>query len=180
MSWEDATKMKMKLFLILKSSYNMKKQLIITLSILALFSTNACKKEKLELEPPSSKVEGISDTWVLKEVTQVDEANPLFPEMEVSEAFIGNQALEMSFESTNFTYSVEEGDSPNYFGTNGTWSFDNNEYPTLVNIVHDGKEEVLQLLRTVRTVDQTFEFQYFRTCENGKRVVSYKMVFERK
>ncbi len=50
MSWEDATKMKMKLFLILKSSYNMKKQLIITLSILALFSTNACKKEKLELE----------------------------------------------------------------------------------------------------------------------------------
>lgn len=180
MSWVGATKIKKKLFLTLTSSNNMKKQSVLSLLILALFSIIACKKEKLELDPPSSKIEGISDTWVLKEVTQVDEANPLFPEMEVSEAFIGNQALEMSFESTNFTYSVEEGDCPNYFGTTGTWSFDDNEFPTLVNIVHDGKEEVLQLLRTVRTVDQTFEFQYVRTCENGKRVVSYKMVFERK
>lgn len=171
MNLEDAIKMR-----------TMKKFIPIALLFaLGVFTLNSCKKERLELEPPSSKLEGINATWKLIEVIQVDEADALFPEMEVSEAFIGEDGLEITFNSNDFSYSVRAGESPNYFGTSGTWAFDDNEFPTLISISHDGKTENLNLLRTVRTVDKTLEFRYYRQCADaGKNVVSYKMVFERK
>lgn len=151
------------------------------LLMMGSISLHSCKKDRLELEAPSSKLEGINATWKLKEVIQVDEADALFPEMEVSEAFIGEDGLEITFNSSDFSYAVNAGESPNYFGTTGTWAFDDNEFPTLISITHDGKTENLNLLRTVRTVDKTLEFRYYRQCaEAGKNVVSYKMVFERK
>jgi len=142
---------------------------------------SSCKKDRPELDPPSSKLEGISSTWEMMEVVQVDIASLAQKKLDVSQAFIGAKAMKMTFNSSDFTYSVVPGFGPNYFGNGGSWKFDDNEYPTMITLTTDNREtKILPLVRTIRTVDVFLNFSYSRTCVNDDApYVAYEFKFIR-
>lgn len=154
----------------------MKKLIIITL--FASFVISGCKQDP-ELEPASSKIEGINDTWLLKEVHQVDPTNKE-EALDISYVFTeAGTPIELTFNSNDFTYAFNQGD-PIYMGTAGSWNFDDNNYPTEIQLNPTSTPQKLTLLRTIRKVDQTLEFQLDRYCADNKITTSYQFKFERK
>jgi len=153
----------------------MKKIMIIVAGLSILGS---CKKDRPELPPPSSKIIGIQDDWILSKVIQVDEITQ--KELDVSSVYKGRDPMKINFKitGTDTLYSVIPGSSANYLGTSGKWKFDDNTYPTKVIITHDGNDSYLPLLRTIREGDPTLEFKYTKVCR-GRNVVSYNYIFSR-
>lgn len=154
----------------------MKKIIILILTIqVALVS---CKKERPELEPAGSNVEGIQDDWTLSKVVQFDEIT--LKELDVSSVYIGSDPMKMNFKiaGNDTTYTVVKGSSINYLGSSGTWSFDDFEFPTKLILKIAGNDNYMPLLRTVRPTSQSLEFKFTKIC-GGKKVVSYKYSFKR-
>jgi len=151
---------------------------IIILILVIQVSLVACKKERPELEPAGSNVEGIQDDWTLAKVVQFDEIT--LKELDVSSVYIGTDPMKINFKinGTDTSYSVIKGSSINYLGSTGTWSFDDNDYPTKLILNIAGNDNYMPLLRTVRPTSQSLEFKFTKIC-SGKKVVSYKYSFKR-
>jgi len=153
------------------------KKLIIFSALFTLL-LGGCK-DKAELEPALSKIEGIHDTWVLKEVLQVDPTNKE-EAFDISYVFTESVTpIELTINSTDFTYTFNQA-NPIYMGTTGTWKFDDDLFPTAIQLNPTSTIQNLTLLRTIRTVDQTLEFQLDRFCADNKITTSYQFKFERK
>ena len=145
---------------------------------LILISFFSCKEDELSIGPPSSKMEGIHDNFRLIEVIQVDELSSNKDEWDVSEVYIGNPVAEIAFDTLSFTYEFNPGSALNYIGTDGSWTFDDNQFPTKIIIDTGGYLMDLPLLRTIRAVDNHLMFQVSRNC-SGNNNISYKYKFER-
>jgi hypothetical protein len=149
-------------------------------------SFSACEQSIPPIGEPFGKLEGINGTWVLNKVTQTDELTlSLNNSIDVSAVFIGNDPTVLTFNSSDFTYTITNGTPPEFLGTSGTWSFENesdpalnNDYPTHLILNSGGNTLSLPLNRTVRIIDNTLEFNLPRTC-NGKLGMSYNYVFAR-
>ena len=103
--------------------------------------------------------------------------------LDISELFI-DKNIEMNINSTDFTYSFNTS-NPLYFGTNGFWSFDNNEAPSKITFgtVGSNNDTTLfncKLIRTIRAIDQSLEFELTRFCESGTPTNVYQFKFLRK
>ena len=140
---------------------------------------SACKPEAIVLGPEPSKLDGINDTFTLVEVTQVDEnARPgSTKSMDVSAAFSSGTAATITFNSAAHTFSYSPGNAPDYIGADGTWQFDNDDYPTKVTLTN-GTVFDLRLLHTIRPQDEFLEVELTRTC-GGDASVSYRYKFQR-
>ncbi|MBI1308065.1 MAG: DUF5004 domain-containing protein [Bacteroidetes bacterium] len=159
----------------------MKMKNLLMLLMLPVLIFTGCKKDRPVLDPPGSKLEGINSSWILVGVDQVDIASLQQKSLDVSEAFIGDIAMQVQFNSSDFTYSVTNGSGPNYFGNSGSWAFDDNEYPTQITLTTStGDVKVCPLLHTIRPVDTYLQFSYARTCSNADApYVSYNFKFAR-
>ncbi len=157
----------------------MKKLLFTAFAAVLIFA--ACEKPLEEIYGPSSKLEGINDDWTLAKVEQYDPKNKDLV-IDVSSVF-ANDNVELNVESENFTFAFNQ-DNPLYMGTNGTWSFDDNEAPSQIDFASvngsDTTHYVCPLLRTVRTTDPTLEFALTRECESGTPTTVYHFTFQRK
>jgi hypothetical protein len=150
-----------------------------TLLLLIGLSLASCKPDKLVLDPPASKLEGINDSFTLSEVIQVDPAvlgsgNSL----DVTAAFTKGAVPVIAFNSTDFTYAYTAGDAPNYLGASGTWALDDNDYPTLISMNDGSRTYTLNLLHTIRPQDLYLEVRYQRSCGSSVAVI-YDFKFAR-
>lgn len=138
-----------------------------------------CKEDIYEFGEPFSKIEGINGSFVLSKVLQVDErTTALDNTFDISEFFIGSEPAKLSFNGSDFSYSLSPGTAPNFLGdTLGSWKFDDNEFPTEITL---GTTDAvtLKLNRTIREIDNTLEFNVTRFC-GGTPGVSYQYVFTR-
>ena len=148
------------------------------LALIAMLAFAGCKKETKEIGDPSSKLQGINDVWVLEKVEQTDPGDAEFV-IDVTPVFTEGGPTELSINSSDFTYSFNT-DDPIFIGTSGSWSFDDNAYPTRIDATYNGTTAPLQLLRTVRTVDQQLSFRLVRTCDGGTKSTIYHFTFKRK
>jgi hypothetical protein len=162
----------------------MKKPFILALIATAL-TFGACEKSRDEIYAPSSKIEGINATWVLAEVHQYDPKDIEKENvLDVSEMFT-DRVIELTVNSQDFTYTFN-GTDPLYIGTSGIWAFDNNEAPSRIHFKNiNSNNDTLKydcgLIRTVRTVDATLEFELTRYCESGTTPTTiYQYKFRRK
>lgn len=149
-----------------------------------------CKPEtESEVGLPFDKVEGISGTWELSQFIQKDLNNPIKEERDLSSFYIqdGVTPLRLSIDGNDRSYSVELSQGKNYFGEGGTWSFDDDTYPTylfLETLVND-EEQSLQfaLGRMVRSFDQELQIELERGCDldtpDALPTVIYRFVFNR-
>lgn len=149
------------------------------LSALLLILVAGCEETTFEFGEPFSKLEGISGEFVLTSVIQADErTTALDNTFDISEFFIGSDPAVLSFNGSDFSYKLSPGSAPNFLGdTIGTWKFDDNEFPTEIQL---GTTDpvLLELNRTIRTIDNTLEFRITRFC-SGEAGVSYNYVFTR-
>jgi hypothetical protein len=149
--------------------------------LLSVFTLQACKNDRLELGEAYSKLEGIHSNWALADVEIIDVASIAQKRLNIGTAFIGATPMQMDFNSEDFTYTVTPGSGPNYFGTGGSWAFDNNDYPTKITLTtNQGETLELPLAHTIRTIDPFLTFTYDRYCGNEEDpYISYEFKFTR-
>lgn len=149
---------------------------------LALLLLASCKPEiKGELGESFSKIEGIAGNWELNVFSQRDENNPIKEVRDLSEFYVipGEQPTRISFNSDDFTYAVIPGAGRNYFGTGGTWRFDDNAAPAYIFL--EGETDTLQLKlgSMPRTYNQFLKLELPRFCTDasGNRTPTVTYIF---
>jgi hypothetical protein len=108
------------------------------LSIAIIISlVSGCKPEpEGELGDPLSKIEGLKGSWEITSFKQQDPNNPVKEERDLSEFYIvdGQTPMKITF-NADATYSVVPGPGKNPFGPEGTWHFDNPDFPTTLTLM---------------------------------------------
>lgn len=150
--------------------------------MLAVLIVAGCgKDEPVPIGEPSSKLEGINDEFVLSQVLFIDNLTPFDDNtLDVSETFIGDEPLTISFNADALSYSVNAGSSLNFFGESGNWNFDNNDFPSYLDFDQGNSSGMLRttLLRTIRTQDDQLQIALGGKCDES--AVSYELYFNRK
>jgi hypothetical protein len=161
-----------------------KKIVIATFALATLLYS--CKPElKGSLGDPADKIEGMEGNWELSSFIQQDPNNPIKEERDLSEFYVidGQTPYNLRF-TTGKTYEVITGPGRNYFGTGGTWAFDNDEFPTTLFLYSPADTLELELGNVVRPTDNTLGMELTSYCEDavtGERTTTavYKFIFNR-
>jgi hypothetical protein len=164
----------------------MKKTYIFIGSLLLALCFTACKETiEGDLGEPFDKVKGLSGTWELARFEQQDLNNPVKETRDLSEFYIDGQVtpLQITFDASTRSYNVAIELGKNYFGNAGSWSFDDDDYPSFL-ILDTGSDTLQYNLGTiVREFDNTLQIDYRRGCEdadgNLTETVVYKFIFNR-
>ncbi len=156
------------------------------IGILASAGLVSCNDDDIPLiGEPFSKSEGLTATpWVIDEVYLVDEGNPAKPERNISTFYTsGTQKLEVKF-NTDGTFQVTPGDGLNFFPSEGTWAFDDNEAPRNIILTSPGNVVTAPLGGPTRINDSQLKINFAkRSCDDDgelKPVLGYRLVFNRK
>ena len=153
-----------------------------------LISVIACKKEIKDIGVPSSKIDGITAHWELTRCSMVDELSLIKETTSMGDFFTVKNANKTKpniiFTYTNNvgSYTVDTSNALiNFFQSPaGKWSFDNNDFPTMVTFIpNSGTEFSLPLGASIRTVDSVLKFRKPVYCGTELKF-SYVLEFERK
>lgn len=158
----------------------------ICFSVFFITCLSGCRKKPPVQPDEPSKIEGISDHWVLEKVQQVDvdvrnpqsEADSL---LDITADFITDTPAELVFSKDGMIYAMLAGRGSSFFNKPaGSWKFDNDIYPEKV-LLNSGNayETAYGLLRSIRPRDPNLVLKYNKYCK-GRRTASYHLWFRRK
>lgn len=145
-----------------------------------------CKKKiEGELGTPTDKVKGLEGSWELIEFVQIDLNNPIQEERDLSEFYIqeGIDPFTINFIAADQSYNVDITVGKNYFGESGTWSYDDNTYPSFIYLDNGMESIEMQLGTMVDQYDNTLNIELKRDCIDGEDItetVIYRFIFNRK
>ncbi len=131
----------------------------------------SCKPElKGELGEPSDKVAAMDGEWEISAFKQRDENNPIKEVRDLSEFYVldGIAPTQVTFSSSDRTYSVVPGPGKNYFGTGGTWRFDDDFAPSEIVLETPTDTFSLALGSMPRTFDPVLSFELPRYCTDAE------------
>lgn len=131
----------------------------------------SCKPElKGELGEPTDKVAAMDGPWEISAFKQRDENNPIKEVRDLSDFYIipGEDPTQLSFNSSDRTYSVVPGAGKNYFGTGGTWRFDDDIAPSELILETATDTFSLALGSMPRTFDPLISFELPRYCVDAE------------
>ena len=159
---------------------------IVALALGTVFA--GCKPETHgELGEAFDKVKGLVGTWELQAFTQQDLNSPVKETRDLSMFYLDGivTPLQLTF-NEDLTYDVAIEMGKNYFGEGGTWSFDDDLYPTYLELMTESARHsqcasrilVYNLGGMVREFDQSFNIEYRREC-NGTPTNIYTFEFNR-
>lgn len=153
---------------------------IVVAVFLCLMVFSACKPETNgDLGEPFDKVEGMIGTWELLSFTQQDLNSPIQESRDLSTFYMDGSItpLQISFNANReYTVAIELG--KNYFGEGGTWGFDDDLYPSYLQLITNADTLEYNLGGMVRTFDQTMRIEYRRNC-NATPTSIYTFEFNR-
>jgi len=157
----------------------MKKLAFLTL---LLASMMACKPEPYEdIGQNYSLTDGINGTWQLNQVEIEDLTLPVPESRVISDFFLQDADLNLSFDAENGTYTVSNPSVPgNIFGSSGQFSFDDPEFPEDITLNHSEGSITLSLTNMVRSIDNDMGLirQRYR-CDGDNPYVNYRFTFNR-
>jgi hypothetical protein len=142
----------------------------------------SCKPEiKGELGEPYDKVAAMEGLWELAAFQQRDENNPIKEVRDMSEFYIipGEVSTQFNFRSDDMTYTVEPGPGRNFFGTEGTWRFDNDDAPSYLILENVNDTMQIQLGSSPRDYTQSMSLELPRYCvdNEGNRTPTVTYIF---
>lgn len=140
-----------------------------------------CRPEiPTELAPPGSKLDGINAEWVMVAAQVVDENTLNGDSISITPYYTDAAAPEIEFNSSTFEYTVTPNGKRNFLGSNGTWAFDDSDFPTMIMLTtNEGEPIELMLTSTIRPQDQRLRFNYAREC-GATAYATYYFEYERK
>lgn len=153
---------------------------VVLTSVIVAIVFNACKPESTgELGDPFDKVSGMTGTWELSSFTQQDLNSPVKETRDLSAFYIDGTVtpLQLTFNADR-TYSIALEMGKNYFGEGGTWGFDDDLYPTYLELFSTTDTLVYNLGGMVREFDQQLAIEYRRDC-GGTATNIYTFEFNR-
>jgi hypothetical protein len=156
------------------------KLMFIIATAIGLFA--GCKPETTgELGEASDKLQGMGGTWELTNFIQQDPNNPVLEERDLSEFYIvsGVEPMRITLDVPMQTYTVTITEGKNFFGTNGTWSLDDNLAPSSITLMNSNDTLELYLGNMVLPTSNNMGLQYHRVCSDGFKNVIYKFNFQR-
>lgn len=157
----------------------MKKLLIGIFTITALA---ACKKEIKEIGTPANKVDGLKASWVLAKCVLIDEKSLTREANDITNFVSANGLAKPNIIFTESNYSVDTTNQVyNIFGvTNGSWTFDDDAYPTKIILTPAVGDIVeLPLGGPTRPTDIYLKIKKVVLCTN-EATFSYNFDFIRK
>ena len=154
--------------------------------VAVLFLTKGCIDDIKPIGEPFDKLEAINGTWKLIEVIQIDEIDDdeASKRLDVSSILIGTDPAEFSIDSGSKSYTIETGTSRLVIASSGSWSFDDDEFPSEIIL---NNMEVLKMQSSIRPFDTELRVLYTRPKGDCLDVnfadlegyISYEYVFER-
>ncbi len=155
------------------------------LLMLTALSLVTCKPEiSGELGTRPERFGAMNGTWSIYSFSQLDLNNPIREERDLSEFYVieGETPLRISFNASDLTYAVTPGPGKNYFGTSGTWGFDNAEFPSYLYLYGDDTLR-FDLGSIIKPTDTEMVLALPRLCDDGAgnvlETVIYNFAFER-
>lgn len=164
----------------------MKRTLYLTL-VIALIAGSGCRPEiGGDLGDGWDHVKGMVGSWQLKEFRQQDLNNPVKAERDLTHMYTadGVSPLELTFGQSPREYSTSIEMGKNFFGDGGSWSFDDDLYPSLLFLDTGVDTLSFDLGKMVREIDNEMELEIQGGCRNDWGIITtetviYKFVFER-
>ena len=160
----------------------MKSAKLMFMIALAIGLFAGCKPEITgELGETSDKLQGMGGTWELTNFIQQDPNNPVLEERDLSEFYLvsGVEPMRIILDVPSMTYTVTITEGKNFFGTNGTWSLDDNLAPSSITLMNSNDTLELFLGNMVLPTSNNMGIQYHRECSDGFKNVIYKFNFQR-
>lgn len=160
----------------------------LTYFIVLIVAFAACEPvEYGELGDPFSKIEGIEGSWKTTEVIQVDETalaqGGLYTEQDLTALFnFSNYTITFNVDADSMpsTFTVITGGAPSFIDTTGTWSFNDNHFPTEVLFSHSDSAGFTSKMRLITPPrDQNPLRMKFQRFSGGKLIISYQYTFEK-
>lgn len=142
---------------------NMRRLVILGVLGLAVW---ACRPEPYqEIGDPYSVISGIEGTWGLDRVEVEDRSFPQWETREFTDFFLDNP-VEIVFVASDNSYSISANslDGLPFTSTNGTYAFDDPEYPSNLYLISaSGDTTSVELGNMVRSVDPLMLFQAMKS-----------------
>jgi hypothetical protein len=156
-------------------------QLLHLLLLVALLTVlGGCKPETDgALGDPFDKVQGMLGTWELSSFIQQDLNSPVKETRDLSSFFIDgiSTPIQLTFnEDRTYAVAIEMG--KNYFGEGGLWGFDDDLYPTFLELYTVNDTLSYNLGGMVREFDENMRIEYRRECGSAATNV-YTFEFNR-
>jgi len=160
---------------------------IVLVAICGAVAISGCRDIRdAELGEPFSKIEGLTLTqWEITSISIVDGADPARSSRDFGDFYLnGDSKLTLDFNDDG-TFMVEVGDGLNFLPSDGTWQFDDPDYPTKIILNAATNPQELQLEAPTRKIDQELKVRfdkYFCVLEEGEPevpVYSYRLIFQR-
>ena len=134
----------------------------------SLFFSGCKPTTEGEIGDTFDKVQGMIGTWELSSFTQQDLNSPVKETRDLSAFFIDGVStpIQLTFQEDR-TYNVAIETGKNYFGEGGTWGFDDDLYPTFLELYALTDTLSYNLGGMVREFDQSMRIEYRRECGNA-------------
>ncbi len=159
----------------------MKKYIISGFICLLAFGCEKPYDKDKEIGPPIYSAENfnsiLNGKWVLSKASQVDELSLTKESIDITDFYSMSPATQkpnITFNTTNQTFvSDTTGVMVSYFGSSGTWSYDDNNYPTKI-ILNSGT--VIPIGSNIQAPGGYLEYQESASC-SGSSVMTFKLQF---
>ncbi|MDP1725209.1 MAG: DUF5004 domain-containing protein [Bacteroidota bacterium] len=155
----------------MKNTY---KLIMLLLFFTTIFSN--CKKELKEIGAVQSKIEGIKGKWELTRIIMVDTLATVPEPIEITDYFQSFAKMPgITFDIGNNTYTSDvTGIAYDFFGSAGTWAFDDPQYPKTLTLTASGKAPVVfGLLASIRPIDANLKIQKYKYCDSAMTDFKY-------
>lgn len=153
----------------------------ITAVVVLLVAIAACKPEIKPIGQAYKAGEGMPGTWELTTINSIDITLPV-PEERDQSMLLKDAANRLVVTmNSNGQYTIDQrGIVPDIFGTEGTWMFNKEDFPTMMYFIPTGSDTVKTgLLNMPRTIDNEMGFSFTRN-RCGKDYVTLEYTFNRK
>lgn len=157
----------------------MKKLAILSLLLTSMF---ACKPDPYEdIGQNYSLTEGISGNWSLNLVEIEDLTLPVPESRDITDFYLSEGSLSIQFDAEAGTYTVSNPNAPgNIFGSSGTFSFDDPEFPEDITLSSSTNTVTLSLTNMVRSIDNEMGMIRQRSkCDSDNPYINYRFNFIR-
>lgn len=162
----------------------MKKIIFVAIICVTLF--NGCKKvyEDKAIGPPIYTTEKLNAVlngkWILSNATQVDEKSLTKETIDITDFYtaeLGSQLPNITFNTAAKTFTSDTtGVIVKYFGTGGTWAFDDDNYPKKIILTTGSGTVDLPIGSNLQVAGGYLQYQESADC-SGTVTMTYKLKF---